>query len=964
MTIDMKMLAEKWQKKWKESGVYKTQESNGKPKFYILDMFPYPSGAGLHVGHPKGYVASDTIARKKMLEGYNVLHPMGFDTFGLGTEQYAIDHKMKPQTVAEQNIATYISQLEKIGFTYDWERSFSTADPEYYKWTQSIFLKFYTHYYDEAEGKAKPISVLEEKLKKEGKSESEIRFILDSERLAYLDYKPINRCPHCKTGLANEDLDDGKCERCGSEVEQKPMRQWVLRITKYAQRLLDGLDTLDWDESMKELERNWIGKSEGTQFQMKVQNSDDIFEIYTTRIDTVFGMSFVVMAPEHPLVEKITIPEQKEAVRAYQEQAKYKTQLERAELQKEKTWVFTGAYAINPFNNQEVPIYIGDYVLANYGTGVVMAVPAHDERDFDFAKQYGLKIQESVQPLLSLEEPELDQRSEWLYLILKDAKSWKVLVLKNQDGVSFPVVELEWTDWVFFTAANQFFEKKWIKAEYQHMLGDAIHLQRENHYVIWGIEYLCNAAQCECSLDEEGLCWIDWKDLETSIDTPSAKLFLDRFLYGEKAYTEKGVLVNSWQFSGLKSDEAIAKMQAWLTEQGIGWKKVNYKIQDRVFSRQRYWGEPFPVVFCEEHGVVPLQESGLPLCLPDVEHYEPTGTEEGPLAEVKDWIETTCPICWKPAKRESNTMPGWAGSSWYWLRYMDPKNSDQLVAPDKEAYWGMVDTYVWGAEHVTRHMIYARFWQNFLYDLGIVSHPEPFKKYQKVWLIMAEDGRKMSKRRGNVVNPDDIIAEYGADVLRTYEMFMGPFDQAIAWNTQGMKWVKKFLDKVIALYDKVDIQSSEENSEVTTLLHQTIKKLTEEIDDFRFNTSLSQLMILVNRLWEEEKISKKTFESLVLMLAPFAPHLAEEFWNLMGNEFSIFTTGKWPTYDPAKLVSSRIVLPVQFNGKMRWTLEISPESSQEEILAMIRQDEKLANYLTGEIKKCILVPWKIINIIV
>ena len=892
MVIDMKMLAEKWQKKWKESGVYKTQESNGKPKFYILDMFPYPSGAGLHVGHPKGYVASDTIARKKMLEGYNVLHPMGFDTFGLGTEQYAIDHKMKPQTVAEQNIATYISQLEKIGFTYDWERSFSTADPEYYKWTQSIFLKFYTHYYDEAEGKAKPISILEEKLKKEGKTDSEIRFILDNERLAYLDYKPINRCPHCKTGLANEDLDDGKCERCGSEVEQKPMRQWVLRITKYAQRLLDGLDTLDWDESMKELERNWIGKSEGTQFQMRLQNSDDVFEIYTTRIDTVFGMSFVVMAPEHPLVEKITTPEQKEAVKAYQEQAKYKTQLERTELQKEKTWVFTGAYAINPFNNQEVPIYIGDYVLANYGTGVVMAVPAHDERDFDFAKKYGLSIKTSIIP----ESDALHVQAPYLYTDKQE-------IIYKKASVSL---------WY----RNTLFSENKDHAEISH----------ESHCV-------------------------------------EKLLELDPY-WSITIMSEKGLLLNSWKFSWLKSDEAIVKMQEWLTEQGIGWKKVNYKIQDRVFSRQRYWGEPFPVVFCEEHGVVPLQESDLPLCLPDVEHYEPTGTEEGPLAEVKDWIETTCPICWKPAKRESNTMPGWAGSSWYWLRYMDPKNTDQLVAPEKEAYWGMVDTYVWGAEHVTRHMIYARFWQNFLYDLGIVSHPEPFKKYQKVWLIMAEDGRKMSKRRGNVVNPDDIISEYGADVLRTYEMFMGPFDQAIAWNTQGMKWVKKFLDKVIALYDKVDNQSSEDSPEVTTLLHQTIKKLSEEIDDFRFNTSLSQLMILVNRLWEEEKISKQTFESLVLMLAPFAPHLAEEFWNLMGNEFSIFTTGKWPNYDPAKLVSSRIVLPVQFNGKMRWTLEISPELSQEEILAMIRQDEKLASYLTGEIKKCILVSWKIINIIV
>ena len=930
MTIDMKMLAEKWQKKWKESGVYKTQESNGKPKFYILDMFPYPSGAGLHVGHPKGYVASDTIARKKMLEGYNVLHPMGFDTFGLGTEQYAIDHKMKPQTVAEQNISTYISQLEKIGFTYDWERSFSTADPEYYKWTQSIFLKFYTHYYDEIEGKAKPISVLEEKLKKEGKSESEIRFILDSERLAYLDYKPINRCPHCKTGLANEDLDDGKCERCGSEVEQKPMRQWVLRITKYAQRLLDGLDTLDWDESMKELERNWIDKLEGTQFEMKVQNSDDVFEIYTTRIDTVFGMSFVVMAPEHPLVEKITTPEQKEAVKTYQEQAKYKTQLERTELQKEKTWVFTGAYAINPFNNQEVPIYIGDYVLVNYATGVVMAVPAHDERDFEFAKKYGLPIKTSICPF--------------------PVNQWYIPPLLTCSDLS----------------------QEQLKA----LDPDAFSYRKEPDFLWIGYDWYINSKRSSTTLEDLLSLGFPWQ-FQLFVEKNWFLVNYDNFFY-ENISLVKSFFSKRIQFETQESFNdfishfleepqiwfSIEIFQAWLTEQGIGWKKVNYKIQDRVFSRQRYWGEPFPVVFCEEHGVVPLQESDLPLCLPDVEHYEPTGTEEGPLAEVKDWIETTCPICWKPAKRESNTMPGWAGSSWYWLRYMDPKNSDQLVAPDKEAYWGMVDTYVWGAEHVTRHMIYARFWQNFLYDLGIVSHPEPFKKYQKVWLIMAEDGRKMSKRRGNVVNPDDIIAEYGADVLRTYEMFMGPFDQAIAWNTQGMKWVKKFLDKVIALYDKVDMQSWEENPEVTTLLHQTIKKLTEEIDDFRFNTSLSQLMILVNRLWEEEKILKQTFESLVLMLAPFAPHLAEEFWNLMGNEFSIFTTGRWPSYDPAKLVSSRIVLPVQFNGKMRWTLEVSPELSQEEILAMIRQDEKLASYLTGEIKKCILVPWKIINIIV
>ena len=842
MGIDSKSLAEKWQKRWKDEGVYTTKEWGGKPKYYVLDMFPYPSGAGLHVGHPKGYVASDVLARKKMLEGYNVLHPMGFDTFGLGTEQYAIDHKMKPQVVAEQNIKTYISQLEKIGFSYDWERSFSTADPDFYKWTQMIFLKFYNSYFDEKDQKAKPISELEERLKKEGKSESEISVILDSERLAYLDYRPINRCPHCKTGLANEDLDDGKCERCGSPVEQRPMRQRVLRITKYAQRLLDWLEGLDWEDSMKELERNWIGRSEGSQFKMKIYNSEEFFEVFTTRLDTVFGMSFVVLAPEHPLVDKITLDAQKIAVQDYKEQANHKTQLERTELQKEKTWVFTGVYAINPFNNKEIPVYIGDYVLSGYGTGAVMGVAAHDERDFDFAKKYGLEINEVVVP---------------------------------KSDFSFDFVAME---------------------------------------------------------------------------------TLDPFA------TQKGVLVNSGEFSGLSSDEAIAKMQKWLTERSFGGKKVNYKIQDWVFSRQRYWGEPFPIIFSEGKTIA-LDESDLPLLLPDVDHYEPTGTEEGPLAEVAQWVNTTT-ADGKPARRETNTMPGWAGSSWYWLRYMDPRNDKAFVSKDAEAYWQNVDTYVGGAEHVTRHIIYGRFWQKFLYDLGMVSKDEPFQRYQKVGLIMAEDGRKMSKRRGNVVNPDDVIAEYGADVLRTYEMFMGPFDQAIAWNTQGMKGVKKFLDKIIALWDKVDLQKEDENPEIETLVHQTIKKLTVEIDEFKFNTSISQLMILVNKLGEQDQISRPTFENLVLMLSPFAPHLAEEFWERLGNDFSIFTKGSWPKFDEKKLISSIITLPVQINGKMRGTLQVSPNASQDKILDLIRQDEKLVSYLTGEIKKCILVPGKIINIIV
>ena len=897
MPIDITTLAEKWQKKRTEAKIYQTLESKDKPKFYILDMFPYPSGAGLHVGHPKGYVASDTIARKKMLEGYNVLHPMGFDTFGVGTEQYAIEYKMKPQIVAQKNIETYIKQLENIGFSYDRERSFSTADPKYFKWTQAIFLKFYNHYYDEKEEKAKPISELEEKLKKEGKSESEIRFILDNERLAYLDFKPINRCPHCKTGLSNEDLDDGKCERCGSEVEQKPMRQRVLRITKYAQRLLDGLENLERDESMKELERSWIGKSEGSQFKMQVvaseakQSSEELaFEVYTTRLDTVFGMSFVVMAPEHPLVEKITTPEQLETVKAYQEQAKHKTQLERTELQKEKTWVFTGAYAINPFNNQEVPIYIGDYVLANYGTGVVMAVPAHDERDFEFARKYNLNIKTSVIP-----EPDiLDAQEPYLYTDKEE-------IIYKKASINL-----------------------WYRNILSSEKNDAAEISHESH--------------CVEQLLELDLYW----DITIM--------------------SEKWILINSWEFSGLKSDEAITKMQKRLEEKGLGGKKTNFKIQDWVFSRQRYWGEPFPVVFCEEHGVVPMKESDLPLCLPDVENYEPTGTEEGPLAEVEERINTPCPICGKPAKRESNTMPGWAGSSRYWLRYMDPENDNELVSAEREQYWQNVDVYVGGAEHVTRHIIYARFWQKFLYDLSLVSKDEPFQKYQKVWLIMAEDGRKMSKRRGNVVNPDDVIAEYGADVFRTYEMFMGPFDQAISWNTQGMKGVKKFIDKIIALFDKVD-ENYQDEGKILTILHQTIKKLTQEIDEFKFNTSIAQLMILVNALSEAEKLSKSTFEKLVMLIAPFAPHLAEEFWNLLGNQFSIFTTGEWPKYDEKLLVSSEITLAVQFNGKMRGTLQVSADASQEEVLELIKKDEKLASYLIWEPKKVIFVKGKIINII-
>jgi len=846
--MDFLEIGKKWQKKREEAGTYRVVEDPEKQSFYILDMFPYPSGAGLHVWHPKWYIATDVIARKHMLLGEKVLHPMGFDTFWVGTEQYAIAHKMKPQKAAADNIATYKRQLAMFGCTYDRDREVNTADPNYFKWTQATFLKMYNSYFDEKDQKAYDISVLKDKIHnweiKVPDTMTKDEFI-NSQRLCYMDYKPINRCPNCKTWLSNEDLEaDGTCERCGSMVEQKPMKQRVIRITKYADRLLKWLDSLSWRaDSVKDQQRNWIGRSEWTEFDMELDWFDMNISVYTTRVDTVFGMSFVVMAPEHELVDRITTAEYRAAVDAYVDQAKHKTQLERTWLQKEKTWQFTWSYAINPFNGKKIPIYIWDYVLAWYGTWVVMAVPAHDERDFEFAKKYNIPIINSILPVNS----------------------------NNED-----------------------YEK--IK-------------------------------NCE-------IC-----------------------------YPDKWIVNDSWEFTGLKSDEAIAKMQEWLAERWIGWKKVNYRLQDRVFSRQRYRWEPIPMIHCPNCGIVPLTEDDLPLTLPDVENYEPTGTEEWPLANIHEWMNVKCPHCGADAKRESNTMPGWAGSSWYWIRYMDPHNDKQLVAPEKEKFWHPVNMYVWWAEHINRHMIYARFRNMFLYDMGITSVQEPFESYQSVWLIMAEDGRKMSKRRGNVVNPDDIVNEYGADTLRVYEMFMWPFDQAVSWNTNWVKWVKKFLDRVCNLYPKVD-ENYQDDKKILMTLHQTIKKVDEDVSRrFGFNTAIAQMMILVNELTWVEKISKQTFQTLIVLLAPFAPHLAEEFREKLGNQFSIFDGKHRPEVDEKYLVQDTITMAVQVNGKVRWTIEISKEATQDEVMEVVRNDEKISRNLTSEIKKVIYIPWKICNIV-
>ncbi len=806
-------IEKKWQEKWQESNVYRTGNDLSRPKYYILDMFPYPSGVGLHVGHPKGYIATDVFARLKMMQGFNVLHPMGFDAFGLPAENYALKNKVHPKIGTERDIQTFKKQLSILGFSYDWEREISTTDPEYYKWTQWIFLQMF----------------------KKG--------------LAYESNEPINWCPSCKTGLANEDLEDGACERCGTPVEQKPLRQWVLKITDYADRLLDDLEKLPhWENSIKEMQRNWIGRSSGAEIDFALiseggESLNKKTRVFTTRVDTIFGCTYIVLAPEHPLVEELKEQIKNiNEVEEYIDECRNKTDLQRTDLNKEKTGVaLKGIKAINPFNNEEVAVFIADYVLGSYGTGAVMAVPAHDERDFEFARKFGLRIK----------------------------------------AVIFP-------------------------------------------------------------------------DNETEYE-------------GKSAYIEDGFLRNSGEFDGLSSEEARRRLTDWLIKNGAGQQKINFKIKDWVFSRQRYWGEPIPLIHCEKCGVVPVPEEELPLVLPDVASYEPTDTGESPLAAISDWVNTTCPSCGGAAKRETNTMPQWAGSCWYYLRYLDPKNNQSLVDPQLEKYWSPVDFYVGGAEHATRHLIYARFWHKFLFDIGVVSHDEPFSKLQHVGLIMGEDGRKMSKRWGNVINPDSIVIEHGADALRIYEMFMGPFDQACNWNTKGLVGARKFLEKI---YSLAEINEFQEVKEVKSLLHKTIKKVGSDIENFAFNTAISALMILVNEIIDSKNrlgalpLSAEDFFKFLQLLAPFAPHLIEELAGNLGKTTSIFTS-TWPSYDAELIKDEEINLVVQINGKLRATIKVPREISSEEAQELAKKEVAVSKWLEGtQIIKVIFVPEKLLNIVI
>ena len=842
-------IEKKWQDFWQEHKTFKAHDCDEtRCKYYVLDMFPYPSGQGLHVGHPEGYTASDIVARYKRMKGFNVLHPMGWDAFGLPAEQYAVKTGTAPKETTQKNIDNIRKQIKSLGFSYDWDREVNTTDPNYYKWTQWIFLKLFNSYFDETEQKAKPI---EELHIPEGLSEQDKQKYIAEHRLAYEAEVAVNWCPELGTVLANEEVIGGLSERGDHPVIRKPMRQWMLRITKYTERLIEDLAEVDWPDSIKKLQRDWIGKSVGAEVKFEIENCDRDLWVFTTRPDTLFGATYMVFAPELETVDIITTDDHKEEVKEYREQAARKSDLDRTDLAKDKTGVFTGAYAINPVNGEKIPIWISDYVLISYGTGAIMAVPGHDERDFEFATKFELPI--------------------------------------------IPVVEP------------------------------------------------CDNEQAELVRQ------------------------------GKLCFAGDGRAVNSGQFNGLSTMEFKEQITDWLEKKGQGKKAVNYKLRDWLFSRQRYWGEPFPILHTENEGIIGLSEEELPLELPVVKDYKPTGTGEPPLASVEDWVNVTLPDGSK-AKRETNTMPQWAGSCWYYLRYLDPDNNQQGWNPEKEKYWMGdvgVDLYIGGAEHAVLHLLYSRFWHKLLYDLGYVNTKEPFKKLINQGMILGQDGQKMSKSRGNVVNPDKVIADYGADSMRLYEMFMGPLEAMKPWSMHGVEGVYRFLQKTWRTI--VDEETGELSGQIqgiradeTTLrlLNQTIKKVGYDIDTFGFNTAISTMMIFINHLSKQKIKPKTVVEKFVMILAPFAPHIAEELWEILGHSDSL-TYEQWPEYDKNLIKEKEIELAVQVNGKIKDRIVVAADTDEDQIKQKALASEKVLAALAGKSpKKIIVIKSRLVNIVI
>jgi len=839
-------IEKKWQGYWEQNKTFRAVDCDDtREKFYVLDMFPYPSGQGIHVGHPEGWTASDIVARYKRMKGFNVLHPMGYDAFGLPAEQYAVQTKTHPKITTEKNINNIRRQIKSLGFSYDWDREVNTTDPGYYKWTQWIFLKLFNSYFNETEQKAKPIEQLPIP---QGLNEEDKQKYIDEHRLAYEAEVAVNWCPALGTVLANEEVIGGLSERGAHPVTRKPMRQWMLRITKYAERLLDDLKNVDWPYSIKKLQADWIGKSIGAEVDFALDGFDDVIRVFTTRPDTLFGATYMVMAPEHPLVDKITTDGHKAAVADYRAEAAKKSDLDRTDLAKEKTGVPTGAYAINPVNNEKIPIWISDYVLISYGTGAIMSVPAHDERDFEFARKFDL-------PIIAVVEP----------------------------------VEAELAEQV----------KK-----------------------------------------------------------------------GQACFVGDGTAINSGKYDGLSTADFKEKITNDLKSQGKGEKAINYKLRDWLFSRQRYWGEPFPLLHKEDGEVVSLSEDELPLELPEVDDYKPSGSGEPPLANARDWLNVTLSDGSKGI-RETNTMPQWAGSCWYYLRYIDPENKEKGWDSEKEKYWMNVDLYIGGAEHAVLHLLYSRFWHKFLYDLGYVSTKEPFARLVNQGMILGEDGQKMSKSRGNVVNPDRVIADYGADSMRLYEMFMGPLEAVKPWSMQGVEGVHRFLRRLWRLIvdedtdELSDLLKDTDPDEVTQrMLHQTIKKVGSDIESFGFNTAISQMMIFLNHLNKQDSLPKETIEKFVLILSPFAPHIAEELWARLGHQNTLVFE-PWPKFDERLVQEEEIELAIQVNGRIKDKIVISAQASEETIKEKALANEKVKKAIgSGQPKKVIVIKSRLVNIVV
>lgn len=954
-----KEIEPKWQEIWEKEKAFEALDVSDKPKFFAMIEFPFPSGQGMHNGHLRSNTAMDIISRKRRAEGYNVLYPIGWDAFGLPTENYAIKTGKQPSLVTRENTDTFRKQLKSAGFSFDWSREINTSDPTYYKWTQWIFLQFF------------------------------------KQNLAYKKKMAINWCPKDKIGLANEEVIDGCCERCGTLVEKREKEQWMLAITKYADRLDKDLDTVDYLENIKIQQRNWIGRSEGAEFAFKVivgdnKNFADI-KVFTTRADTLFGVTYVVLAPEHPLVadllsnEKSTL-ENKKDVADYVAQSRSKDEIDRTDAKKEKTGVeLKGVEAINPANGEKVSVWVADYVLGGYGTGAVMAVPAHDERDFAFAKKYNLPIREVIVPVrIDKKNPPVAGKKtverKTVHALVRDPKNGKILCIKWKKfpWTGFIVGGVDGGEDVIQAARREVLEETGYKnLKFVKILGGLVRSEYfaahkdENRVaysnaVLFDLENDEQVALSQEESDKHEPIWLDPKKITSDNFTcAELDLWFERMVK-DGAYVGEGILINSGKFNGKNSEEARKKI---IKEYGET--KVTYKLKDWIFSRQRYWGEPIPLVYCEHcakngNGWIAVPEKDLPVTLPHVENYQPTDTGESPLSAVTDWVNTKCPVCGGPARRETDTMPNWAGSSWYYLRYTDPKNTKEFASRKLLEKWTPVDWYNGGMEHVTLHLLYSRFWHKFLFDLGLVPTAEPYTKRTAQGLILAADGEKMSKSRGNVVGPDEFISTYGADALRLYEMFMGPFDQAVSWNNDGIVGTYRFLERIWRLQEKVSssIVSSKESTKVETLLHQTIAKVSSDIESMHFNTAISAMMILTNEFEKLDVLDVAWYRALIQLIAPFAPHIAEELWTILKNKCFIHEAG-WPKPDTSKMESKQIIVVVQVNGKVRSQFEAIVGISEEDAKNKAFLDDNVKKYIEGkEMKRVIFVPNKLINIVV